>query len=167
MLESPHAAQEVKMIVKTGFQRGMYFEEFEIGQELKTPARTITETDIVNFAGVSGDFTSIHTDAVYTETTQLGQRVAHGLLIISVVTGLAARSGFLEGTALALREITDWKFSSPVFIGDTIHAKFIVEEKKPFPRLGGGAVILSVRVVNQEEKVVMRGKFNLLMLSQP
>jgi acyl dehydratase len=148
-------------------KRGLYFEEFEVGQVLSTPARTITETDIVNFAGLSGDFTSIHTDAVYTQTSPLGQRVAHGLLVISVVTGLAARSGFLEGTALAFREIIEWKFSLPVFIGDTIRAEFVVDDKKSLPRLGGGAVILSVRVLNQEDKVVMRGKFNLLMLSVP
>ena len=155
------------MSEKGSSQRGLYFEEFDVGQEMLTPARTITETDIVNFAGVSGDFTSIHTDAVYTETTLLGQRVAHGLLIVSIVTGLAARSGFLEGTALALREITDWKFSKPVFIGDTIHAEFEVKDKKPLPRLGGGAIILLIRVINQKDEIVMKGRFNLLMLSKP
>jgi len=155
------------MSEKSNFQRGFYFEEFEVGQKMMSPARTITETDLVNFAGVSGDFTSIHTDAVHAQSSPIGQRVAHGLLIISVATGLAARSGFLEGTVLVFREILEWKFSSPVFIGDTIHVQFEVEEKKPFPRLGGGAIILSVRVINQEEKVVMRGRFNLLMLSQP
>jgi acyl dehydratase len=155
------------MSEKASFQRGMYFEEFEVGQKLMTPARTITETDIVNFAGVSGDFTSIHTDVVYTQTSPIGQRVAHGLLIVSVVTGLAARSGFLEGTVLVFREIIEWKFSHPVFIGDTIHAELDVAEKKAFPRLGGGAIILSVRVINQKEEVVVRGKFNLLMLSKP
>ena len=155
------------MSEKTSIPRGLYFEEFEVGQKLMTPARTITETDIVNFAGVSGDFTSIHTDVVYTQSTPIGQRVAHGMLLLSVVTGLAARSGFLEGTVLVFREIIDWKFSLPVFIGDTIHAEFCIDEKKPVPRLGGGAVILAVRVKNQEEKVVMRGKLNLIMLSKP
>jgi acyl dehydratase len=155
------------MSEKASFQRGMYFEEFEVGQKLMTPARTITETDIVNFAGVSGDYTSIHTDVVYSQSSPIGQRVAHGLLIVSVVSGLAARSGFLEGTVLVFREITEWKFSRPVFIGDTIHAELDVDEKKAFPRLGGGAIILAIRVINQEEEVVMRGKFNLLMLSKP
>ena len=147
-------------------QRGLYFEEFQIGLKLKTPARTITETDVVNFAGISGDFTSIHTDAEYTKSTPFGQRVAHGVLVLSVITGLAARSGFLEGTVLAFREINNWKFSRPVFIGDTIHAEFEVEETIPLPRLGGGAVVLLVRVINQEDQIVMRGQFNVLMQSK-
>ena len=167
MLESHNDKKEVKMSEKSNFQRGLYFEEFEVGQEMRSPARTITETDIVNFAGISGDFTSIHTDVVYAQSSPIGRRIAHGLLIISVVTGLAARSGFMEGTVLVFREILEWKFSSPVFIGDTIHAEFEVAEKKPLPRLGGGGIILSVRVINQEEQVVMRGRFNLLMLSRP
>ncbi len=147
--------------------RGLFFEEFQIGLKFKTPARTITETDIVNFAGVSGDFTSIHTDAEYTKSTPFGQRVAHGLLVLSVITGLAARSGFLEGTVLAFREINQWKFSRPVFIGDTIYGEFEVEETKPLDRLGGGAVILTVRVFNQEDQAVMKGQFNVLIQSKP
>jgi acyl dehydratase len=149
-----------------GLRRGLFFEEFNVGMKMKTPARTITETDIVNFAGVSGDFTSIHTDAEYTKSTPLGQRVAHGVLVLSIITGLAARSGFLEGTVLVFREINHWKFSLPVFIGDTIHGEFEVEEIKSLPRLGGGAVILDVRVLNQEDQVVMKGQFNVLMQSQ-
>jgi acyl dehydratase len=148
-------------------KRGLYFEEFQVGLKQRTPARTITETDVVNFAGISGDYTSIHTDAEYSKTTHFGERVAYGLLVLSVLTGLAARSGFLEGTALAFREILQWKFSLPVFIGDTIHGEFEVVETKPLPRLGGGAVILAVRVFNQKEQVVMKGRFNLLMESQP
>lgn len=167
MLESRNETKEVAMSEKSTFPRGLYFEEFEIGQEMKTPARTITETDIVNFAGVSGDFTSIHTDAVYTQSSPFGQRVAHGLLVLSVVTGLAARSGFLEGTVLAFREINQWKFSLPVFIGDTVYAVFEVEEKKPFPRLGGGSLTLMVRVINQQGQTVMKGRLNLLIQSQP
>jgi len=147
-------------------KKGLYFEEFQLRLKLKTPARTITETDVVNFAGISGDFTSIHTDAEYTKSTPFGQRVAHGVLIISVITGLAARSGFLEGTVLAFREINNWKFSRPVFIGDTIHGEFVVEETKPLPRLGGGAVVLLVRVINQEDQIVMKGQFNVLMQSK-
>lgn len=154
------------MVENSTLQRGLFFEEFETGLKLTTPARTITETDVVNFAGISGDYTSIHTDAEYSKTTPFGERVVYGLLVLSVVTGLAARSGFLEGTVLAFREINQWKFSRPVFIGDTVHAEFEVEETKLLPRLGGGAVILLVRVFTQENQMVMKGRLNLLMQSQ-
>ena len=145
--------------------RGMYFEEFEIGQEITTPSRTITEADIVNFAGISGDYNALHTDEVFAAATPFERRIAHGMLILSVATGLAARHGFIEGTTLAFREVT-WKFSAPVFIGDTIHMKAKVKELKPMPRLGGGLVILSASMVNQEGKTIQRGEWQVLMKSK-
>ena len=147
--------------------RGLYFEEFEIGQEVTTPGRTITEADILSFAGVSGDFNSIHTDAVYTASTPFGERVAHGLLILAIVSGLAVRTGVMEGTVIAFREIRDWKFSLPVFIGDTIYAVMEVVETKSLPRLGGGSITLDINVMNQDDKTVMRGKWLALMQSHP
>ncbi len=123
--------------------QGMYFEEFEVGQRITSPGRTITEADVVAFAGISGDFNSIHTDAEYAKDGAFGQRVAHGLLVISIVSGLAVRTGIMEGTVIAFREIKNWKFSQPVFIGDTIHIIMEVKEKKAMPRLGGGSVLPS------------------------
>lgn len=145
--------------------RGMYFEEFEIGQEITTPSRTITETDIVNFAGVSGDFNALHTDAVFAASTPYEKRIAHGMLVLSVATGLAARQGFIEGTTLAFREVT-WKFGSPVFIGDTIYMVAKVQELKPMSRLGGGLVVLNASMVNQHGKTVQRGEWRVLMKSK-
>ena len=104
-------------------QRGMWFEEFEVGQRIITPGRTITESDIVSFAGLSGDYNQIHTDAEFSSKTPFGKRVAHGLLVLSIASGLAMRTGVLEGTVLAFREINNWKFSLPVFIGDTIYTE--------------------------------------------
>jgi acyl dehydratase len=147
--------------------RGLYYEEFDLGQSFESAARTITETDIVNFAGVSGDFTSIHTDAVYSEASFFGQRVAHGLLVLSIASGLAIRSGVLEGTVIAFREISSWKFSKPVFIGDTVHVLLEVAEKKPMPRLNGGSVMLEVKVQNQSDETVMRGFWNALVQNKP
>jgi acyl dehydratase len=132
-----------------------------------TPARTIAEADIVNFAGLSGDFNSMHTDSVYSAATPFGQRVAHGLLILSIVSGLAVRTGVLEGTVLAFREVGEWKFSLPVFIGDTIHADLEVVEVKSLPRLGGGSVILSVDVKNQKGETAMRGRWTVLVQNRP
>jgi acyl dehydratase len=99
--------------------------------------------------------------------TQFGQRVAHGLLGLSVATGLIMRTGMLEGTVLAFREITDWKFVKPFFIGDSIHAVLTVAETKALPRIGGGSLIASVEVKNQKEEICQRGTLNLLVLSKP
>ena len=127
-------------------QRGMYFEEFEPGQTITTTARTVTEHDIVAFAGLSGDFNQIHVDADYARSTPYGQRIAHGLCVLSIASGLAVQSGIMEGTILAFREIIEWKFSAPVFIGDTVHVAIQVLETKALPRLGGGAVTLELDV---------------------
>lgn len=145
--------------------RGLYFEEFEIGQEITTPARTITESDVVNFAGVSGDFNALHTDAVFAASTPYEKRIAHGMLVLAIATGLAARHGFIEGTTLAFREVS-WKFSAPVFLGDTIHMVARVKELKAMPKMGGGLVILSASMVNQAGKTVQRGEWRVLMKSK-
>lgn len=148
-------------------RRGLYFEEFIVGHSIRTPGRTITEGDIVGFAGLSGDFNLIHTDAVYAATTPFGQRVAHGLLALSVASGLAVRTGILEGTVLAFREINEWKFSVPVYIGDTLTVDIEVTEVKPLPRLGGGAVSLRLDVQNQSGASVMKGTWTVLVASRP
>ncbi len=146
--------------------QGMYFEEFEVGQRITSPGRTITEADVVAFAGISGDFNSIHTDAEYAKDGAFGQRVAHGLLVISIVSGLAVRTGIMEGTVIAFREIKNWKFSQPVFIGDTIHIIMEVKEKKAMPRLGGGSILLSLDVRNQDDQTVMKGTWTVIVQSQ-
>jgi len=147
--------------------KGLYFEEFVVGKQVVSPSRTITEADIVGFAGLSGDYTSIHTDAESVKDGPFGQRVAHGLLIISIASGLAARTGILEGTIFAFREIKSWKFSLPVFIGDTVHVIMEVKEMKALPRLGGGSVYLLLDIRNQNDETVMKGIWNVLMESKP
>jgi len=144
--------------------RGRYFEEFVIGDRLITAARTITESDIVTFAGLSGDFNQIHTDAEYAAKDTFGQRVAHGLLVQSIATGLAVQSGVIEGTVLAFRELSA-KFSLPVFIGDTVHVELEIVEKKALPRLGGGNITMKYGVVNQHGKAVQRGDWIMLVKS--
>ena len=147
--------------------RGMYFEEFEAGQRIVTGGRTVTESDIVSFAGLSGDFTAIHTDAEFCKTTPIEQRIAHGLLVMSIASGLAAQTGVLEGTVLVFREISNWKFVKPVFIGDTIHVVMNVIQTKEFRRIGGGNVILELDVKNQNDETVMKGKWVVLMALRP
>jgi len=146
-------------------QRSLYFEEFELGQSITSVGRTVTEADIVAFAALSNDWTRIHTDAVYAAQHPFGQRVAHGLLIVAIASGLVVRLGFIEETVLAFREIESWKFSLPVFIGDTVHVRATVTGCKFLRRLGGGQVDFKVEVFNQEEKVVMKGTWSLLVKS--
>ena len=148
-------------------QRGMYFEEFAVGQKVTTAGRTVTEHDIVSFAGLSGDFNQIHTDAEYARGTPFGQRIAHGLCVLSIASGLATQTGIMEGTVLAFREVNEWKFSLPTFIGDTIHVELEVVETKALPRLGGGAITLVLDVRNQKGETVQKGKWTALMLSKP
>lgn len=145
--------------------RGRYFEEFMPGESMTTAARTVTESDIVRFAGLSGDYNQIHTDAVYAANDTFGQRVAHGLLVQSIATGLAVQSGIIEGTVLAFRELSA-KFSRPVFIGDTVHVSIEISETRLLPRLGGGNVTMKYRVINQEDKVVQRGDWVMLVKSR-
>lgn len=146
--------------------KGLFFEEFHSGQKIVSPGRTVTEADIVNFAGISGDYNLIHTDAAYSQAGPFGQRVAHGLLCLAIASGLANRTGIIEGTVIAFREIGEWKFVKPVFIGDTIHVEIEVLETKEMRRLGGGAVILGVNVVNQRGETVMKGSWRVLVASK-
>lgn len=147
--------------------KGVYFEEFKLGQRFKTVSRTITESDVVTFAGLSGDYNQLHTDEEFARNTPFGRRIAHGLLGMAIASGLTMRSGVLEGTALAFREINNWKFSNPIYLGDTIHVELEVKDKKPFPRLGGGAVIIQMVVKNQNNENTMRGDWTVLVASRP
>jgi len=147
--------------------RGLYFEEFEIGQRFYSSGRTITESDIVSFAGLSGDYNQIHTDVRFAENTPYEQRIAHGLLVTSVASGLIAQSGLIEGTVLAFREINNWKFAKPTYIGDTVHVEVDVKATKALRRLGGGAVEIAISVKNQNDEIVMKGVWTVLIISRP
>lgn len=146
--------------------RGLFFEEFVIGESVESVGRTVTEADIVLFAGLSGDYNRIHTDAEYSKDHPFGQRVAHGLLVLSIASGMAVRLGFMEDTVLAFRSL-EWKFSLPVVAGDTIHLRVTVEETKPMARLGGGLVRFKMEVINQRNETVNRGTWDVLCKSQP
>jgi len=146
--------------------RGWYFEEFEIGTTIETPARTVTESDVMQFAGLSGDYNQIHTDAEFSKATLFGERIAHGLLGLSIVSGLSSRTGFGEGTVEAFTGL-EWKFRGPILFGDTIRARFEVKRKKEMARLGGGFVILGVEVLNQRDEIVQKGTWTLLIKRAP
>ena len=148
-------------------RRGMYFEEFEVGLQILTAGRTVTESDVVTFAGLSGDYNQIHVDAEFARKGPFGQRVAHGLLVLSIASGLIMSTGVLEGTVMAFREIEGWKFSRPVFLGDTVSVQVEITETKPFPRLGGGVINIKLAVKNQHEDTVMSGSWKALVANRP
>ncbi len=146
---------------------GLYFEEFSVGQKIASVGRTVTEGDIMTFAGLTGDYNQIHTDAAFAAGTQFGQRIAHGLLGLSIAVGLLMRTGVLEGTVLAFREIVEWKFVKPVFIGDTLRVEMEVKELKAMPRIGGGQALVALDVKNQKDETLMRGTLTVLVASKP
>ncbi|MFN8447120.1 MAG: MaoC/PaaZ C-terminal domain-containing protein [Anaerolineae bacterium] len=145
---------------------GLYFEDIEIGRVMETRARTITEADIVQFAGLTGDYNPMHTDAEYMKSSAFGQRIAHGMLTLSYAVGQAYQLGFMERTVIAFRGLS-MKFSLPVFIGDTLHVELTVREKQEMKRMGGGWVTLDVKIVNQEGKVVQSGDWTVLLALKP
>lgn len=145
---------------------GYYFEDIEIDKPLVTRGRTITESDIVQFAGLTGDYNPMHTNAEYMKTHPMGQRVAHGMLTLSYAVGQLYQLGFMERTVLAFRGL-EMKFSLPVVIGDTIHVRLTVKEKKEMKRLGGGNIIAEVKILNQDGKTVQSGTMELLLASKP
>jgi 3-hydroxybutyryl-CoA dehydratase len=147
--------------------RGLSFEEFQPAQKIITAGRTVTEADVVNFAGLSGDYNQMHVDEAYSQKTTFGKRVAHGLLVVSIVSGLAVQTGVMEGTVMAFREINEWKFARPVFFGDTVHAVLEVREKKELRRIGGGSVTIDLDVINQNDEVVMKGVWVVLIAARP
>ncbi len=146
---------------------GRYFEEFQVGEKVTTTSRTVTEADIMSFATLSGDNNRIHTDAEFSRTGPFGKRVAHGLLGLSLASGLLWKTGILDGTVIAFREVNEWKFVKPVFIDDVVHAELEALETKALPRIGGGSVVVGVELKNQDNDVCMKGKWTLLVLSRP
>lgn len=145
---------------------GKYFEEFEIGEEFISPGRTVTETDIVAFAGLTGDYNPLHTDAEFAKETIFKERVAHGLLGLSFVSGLVTRIGVFDGTILAFLDL-EWRFKAPIFIGDTIHFSMKIAEKIETSKVDRGIIVRDVKVLNQKGQIVQEGKMTLMMKRKP
>lgn len=145
---------------------GMYFEEFHVGDKFVTGKQTIRDVDIMTFAGLTGDNNRIHTDEAFSKAGPFGQRIAHGLLGLSFAMGLAWQTGILDGTVMAFREINEWKFIKPLFIGDEVQADLRIAEAKALPRIGGGSIVITVELQNQRSEVCMRGNLTVLVLSK-
>ena len=145
---------------------GLYFEDFTVGQKIVTQKRVVTEDDIMEFARLSGDDNRIHTDPEFSKRMPFGKQVAHGLLGLSIASGLAWQSGIMDGTVIAFREVKEWKFVKPVFIGDTLGVELETTETKALPRIGGGSVTIVLEVKNQNDEVCHRGTWIVLIMSK-
>jgi acyl dehydratase len=133
----------------------LYFDDVEVGQEWQSLGRTITEADVVNFAGLSGDFNPIHLDRAFAGSTPFRRPIAHGLLVFSVASGLGLFCPPMR--TLAFLGIRDWQFKDPVFPGDTIRVLSKVLDKEVRGRGRRGVITWQRQIVNQEGTVVQQG----------
>jgi len=142
-----------------------WFEDIEVGEEYESPGRTVTESDIVLFAGLSGDYNVLHTDAEFMKSSIFGERIAHGLLGLAIQAGLFTRATRAYATlgSAGLR----WKFKGPIKIGDTIRVHARVAAKKEASEADRGLVTLERRVLNQRDEVVQEGETDLLVERRP
>lgn len=140
-----------------------YYSDFEKGEEFITPARTITEADVTIFSGLSGDYNPLHTNKEFAKETIFQERIVHGLLGISIATGLIFRTGIFDGSTIAFLGIEDWSFKKPIFIGDTIYVKLTIADIRKSSRPGRGILIRKVEVLNQKNEVIQSGILPLLV----
>jgi acyl dehydratase len=143
---------------------GKHLEEFTVGEVFVSRGRTVTDTDIVLFTGLSWDFNPAHTDDVYCAEGQFGQRIAHGALTMAIATGLNTSSGHYDGTTIAFLGIDDWAFRGIVLAGDTLHLRSKIEEVKPSAsKPDRGMVKSRLEMINQRGEVVQSGIFKVLI----
>jgi acyl dehydratase len=146
--------------------RGMYFEDFKEGMRLTTPARTVTATNIVNFACLTGDFNEVHCNYEYAKTTPFGEVIAHGPMVYGIAGGLQYASGINDGTLLALLGIDKWRLKTPVKHGDTIRMVQTVLSKRQTSKPDRGVVTLKREIMNQRGEVVQEMEATLLYRSR-
>jgi acyl dehydratase len=138
-----------------------YFDDIEVGEEYESPGRTVTESDIVLFAGLSGDYNVLHTDAEFMKQSPFGERIAHGLLGLSIQAGLFTRATQAYATLafVGLR----WRFKNPIKIGDTIRLRAKVASKRETSKPDRGLITVERTVLNQRGEVVQEGETDLLV----
>ena len=143
----------------------LYFDDLELNQEWLSPGRTVTETDIVTFAGFSGDFNPMHIDHEFAKNTPFRRPIAHGFGVFSLASGLGIQVPPVR--TVALSGVKYWKFILPVFAGDTIHVKTRVAEKTLRGRGKRGDVIWHRQIINQDGKIVQEGEIITMVECRP
>ncbi len=147
--------------------RGMYWEEWDIGAEFESPARTVTEADIVAFAGLSGDYNPLHINEEHCKKTIFGSRIAHGPLVYAIAAGLLFQLHLYDDTLIAFLGFENLKFTKPVKPGDTIRARIKVLEKRETSNADRGVMKRQLQVLNQRGEVVQEGIQAFLLKRKP
>jgi len=146
--------------------KGAFYEDLEVGASYTTKSRTVTEADIVNFAGVTGDFNEIHMSEEFAQKTPFGKRIAHGMLGLSMSMGLVQQLNLYQETVIAFLGLT-WNFKGPILIGDTIHVVQSIKSKRETKNPERGIVVWEGRIINQRGEVVQEGERTLLVMRKP
>ena len=146
---------------------GLYWEEWEINAEFESSARTVTEADIVMFAGLSGDYNPLHIDEEFCKKTQFGTRIAHGPLVYAIAAGLLFQLHLYDDTLIAFLGFDSLKFTKPVKAGDTIHARIKVLEKRETSNPQRGVMKRQLQVFNQRGEVVQDAVQAFLLKRKP
>ncbi len=144
----------------------LYFDDLEVGQTFESAGRTITNHDVMTFAGLSGDNNELHTNDEYAKNSPFGQRISHGLLVVAITTGLTQRLGLFEVSALALLDL-QWQFKGPVYINDTIRIRLTIDALKATSKGDRGIVTRRYDVLNQRDEIVQVGNLVVMMKMRP
>jgi acyl dehydratase len=144
-----------------------FFEDFRTGQVFRSQGRTITEADVVMFAGWSWDTNAVHTDAESAQLGRFGERIAHGILGLSVAMGLASRLGVFEGSSIALLGIDGWQFRRPLMIGDTVRCQVEILDARLTGKGDAGILRRRFTLLNQRDESVQQGEIGLMVSRRP
>lgn len=144
-----------------------YYEDLKVGETFESPGRTVTEADVMTFAGLSGDYNVLHTDEEFMKGTPFGTRIAHGLLGLAMQSGLGSRAIAPPVATAAFLGLKEWNFRKPIFFGDTIKVRIAVEEMRETSKPGRGIVHWRREVVNQKGEVVQEGLTVTLVNCRP
>ncbi|MFO8057704.1 MAG: MaoC/PaaZ C-terminal domain-containing protein [bacterium] len=141
---------------------GLFYEDLEEGASYVSKARTVTEADVVNFAGISGDFNELHMNDEHAKKTAFGKRIAHGMLGLSICSGLVQQLDLYNDTLVAFLGL-NWSFKKPIFIGDTVHAVQTIKSKRETRNPARGIVVLETSLKNQDGEVVQEGERTVMI----
>ncbi len=152
------------MRVPKGASMERFYEDLEVGEEYESPARTITETDIVNFSAISGDWSPVHSDEEYCKELPYKTRIAHGLLGLAIAEGLRQRIPAFANVRSMASLYWNYKFPGPILIGDTIRVRVRIQSKRETMKPDRGIVVEYITMLNQRGQVVQEGEHGMMAM---